>query len=107
MFGTTFLAGCSDGGGGEGGGHAGAEHSVTIRGNAYSPVSLAVRQGDRIVWHNEDGVTHTATLDSGERDSGHIAAGGEGGFTLPTPGSLRYHCRIHPGMSGTIIVAAD
>ena len=101
------LAGCSGDEDDDGMNHDAGEHMVTIRNNAFSPTSLAIRQGDTVVFHNDDGVTHTATLDSGERDTGNIAAGKSGEFSLPTPGSLRYHCKIHPSMTGTIVVAAD
>jgi len=53
-----------------------------------------------ICWHNEDGVNHTATSDSGLFDTNAIAPGAEVGSTFYGPGTYRYHCEIHPSMDG-------
>jgi plastocyanin len=94
------LAGCSDGPSG----HQPRVHEVAIEGSRFLPSTVAVQQGDTVAWHNRDRVAHTATLDSGERDTGTIAAGGKGSFNLPTPGTHRYRCTFHPDMVATIIV---
>jgi len=51
-----------------------------------------------------DAVTHTVTSDNAAWDSGNIPAGGTFKFTFTTAGTFPYHCTIHPGMTGTIIV---
>jgi plastocyanin len=33
-----------------------------------------------------------------------VAPGGQFSLTLPTAGTFRYHCTIHPGMVGTVVV---
>lgn len=101
------LAGCSDGGDGGDAPSSYETHRVTIDNGQFLPSSLAVRQGDRVEWTNEDASTHAVRLDSGERQTGAIRSGETVGFQLPTPGSLVYRCTFHPSMSGTIIVAAD
>jgi plastocyanin len=37
-------------------------------------------------------------------DSGIVARNGNFSFAFQTPGTFRYHCEIHPSMTGTIVV---
>jgi plastocyanin len=59
-----------------------------------------------LTWTNYDGVAHTVT-DSALTptfDSGNISQGTSYSLTLTIPGTYAYHCSIHPGMTGTIVV---
>lgn len=73
-------------------------------GFSFLPAKITVKQGDSVVFRNDDTRVHTATLDSGERDTGGLAPGETRELTMPTMGSHRYHCARHPQMAGTIIV---
>jgi len=42
--------------------------------------------------------------DTGAFDSGRVSANGSASVTFATSGSFPYHCSIHPGMVGTIVV---
>lgn len=101
---ALLLAGCSEDGGGGGPDHDPAARTVVIDGFSYSPATITVQQGDTVVFRNTHNQAHTATMDSGERDTGNIAPGGEARFTVPTPGRLGYHCKVHPTMTGTLNV---
>jgi plastocyanin len=60
-----------------------------------------------VTWRNSDNIAHTATSNSGDAttwDSGNIAAGGSFSFTFQNAGTFPYHCTIHPGMVGTLMV---
>lgn len=98
------LAGCSDGGGGRAQEHDAAERTVTIDGFSYLPATITVQQGDTVLFRNTHSVQHSATLDSGERDTGPIAPGQTKQFTMPTAGRHLYHCAFHAQMTGTIVV---
>ena len=77
--------------------------TMTIEDFRYLPGTAAkIAQADLLVicWHNEDGVSHTATSNVGLFDTGHIAPGLEAGSTLYGAGTYRYHCEIHPSMAG-------
>jgi plastocyanin len=63
-----------------------------------------VSAGTTVTWSNGDTITHTATADGGQFNSGAIAAGGKFSFTFQTTGTFPYHCTIHPGMVGTVVV---
>jgi plastocyanin len=50
-------------------------------------------------------ITHTATQDGGGFDTGLVPPGGTSApITVSTPGTLSYHCAIHPGMVGALNV---
>ncbi len=77
---------------------------VNISGYAFSPASMTVAKGTTVTWQNDDGVTHTATSNSGSWDTGGIASGANATITFNTSGTFAYHCTIHPMMTGTIVV---
>jgi hypothetical protein len=47
---------------------------------------------------------HTSTSDQAAWDSGTVAPGGHFSFMFQNAGTFSYHCTIHPGMIGTIVV---
>ncbi|HEX8974624.1 MAG TPA: cupredoxin family copper-binding protein [Patescibacteria group bacterium] len=76
--------------------------SVTIKNFSFSPASLTIKAGTTVVWTNQDSVAHTVTFAS--FDSGNIAPGQTFKHTFTANGTFSYHCGIHPGMIGTIVV---
>ena len=90
---------------------------------AYHPASLEIDAGTTIAWINEDeGVRHTATsglpgdngvpgVSEGEPpkpdgvfDGDLPDASSEFTFTFDEPGTYAYFCRVHPSMTGEVIV---
>jgi plastocyanin len=65
---------------------------------------LNVAAGTTVTWTNSDAVAHTSTSDTTGWNSGTVAPGGQFSFTFQTPGRYAYHCTIHPGMIGTVVV---
>jgi plastocyanin len=84
----------------------GAPARVDIAGFAFCPASLTVAAGTEVAWANADLSPHTATFDGtdGSFDSGPIAKGQTWSRRFDRAGVYQYYCRIHPGMSGTIVV---
>ena len=85
--------------------------TVTIQPNArtagtaaFVPNPLTVSSGAVVTWSNTDSTTHDMVSDTGVWDSGRIAPGGSFNFTFPSKGPFPYHCSIHPGMVGTLVV---
>src|SRR5439155_3721941 len=66
--------------------------------------TVTVTQGSTINWWNEGPSAHTTTSDTGVWDSGNVNPGGTFQFTFYSPGTYPYHCNLHPGMTGTIVV---
>jgi plastocyanin len=78
---------------------------ATSLGNAaFAPDELNVPVGTNVTWMNTDSVSHTSTSDARGWDSGIVAPGGQFSVAFQTSGRFSYHCAIHPGMIGTIVV---
>jgi plastocyanin len=71
---------------------------------AYNPGDLTIAVGTTVTWTNADVVSHTSTSDATGWNSGVIAPGGQFSFGFPAAGTFSYHCAIHPGMVGTVVV---
>ena len=71
---------------------------------AFSPDNLQIDAGTTVTWTNTDSVSHTSTSNASGWDSGIIAPGRQFSFTYQTAGTFPYHCAIHPGMVGTVVV---
>ncbi|HEV2290872.1 MAG TPA: hypothetical protein VGR60_03455 [Gemmatimonadales bacterium] len=110
-------------------GPSGIAADVTIVANAsgltttaFSPdsFSISLAAKDTISWRNADvgtpggaygggtpGVSHHIVSDSvGVFDSGVMAPGGFYAHAFTTPGKFHYHCAIHPGMVGVVVVTS-
>jgi plastocyanin len=75
----------------------------------FSPKTVTVKKGTTVKWVNEDSVNHDVTKTSGP---GPNFASGQGDMKpgntyiqpVDTPGTIKYQCTVHPGMTGTITV---
>lgn len=72
--------------------------------NAFDPDDVTVEVGTTITWTNNDTVSHTSTSDVSGWNSGIVAPGQQFSFAFPAAGTYSYHCAIHPGMVGTVVV---
>jgi len=81
-----------------------AKGAETLGNRAYAPDDLTVDVGTTVTWTNTDSVSHTSTSDANAWNSGTVAPGGRFSFAFQTAGTFPYHCTIHPGMIGTVVV---
>jgi plastocyanin len=94
--------------------------------SSFSPNPVTARIGAKVQWRNQDGVLHRIVQDKagddgnnngdpyGPNPGGGSAGGFDGGDTAPgamsnavtlsAAGTFRYHCAIHPGMVGSVVV---
>jgi plastocyanin len=79
-------------------------NAATLGDRAYAPDVVNVAVGDTVTWTNTDSISHTSTSDATGWDSGIVAPGREFSFAFQSAGTFRYHCTIHPGMIGTVVV---
>ena len=79
-------------------------NEVWIQNTAYSPASITVSVNTTVKWTNKDPFSHTVTSNTGAFDSGNIISGGVYSHQFTTMGTYSYHCNIHSGMSGTVVV---
>jgi plastocyanin len=80
--------------------------TVTIQGRAFHPDCFAAKSASAITIQNKDSVTHTFTIDGTQVDvaiQGGTTFNGESAGLAP--GTYPFHCKIHPTMTGTVIVS--
>ena len=74
----------------------------------YFPQAINVMPGSTVSWTNEDSTEHTVTADGGNGvplfDSCPVPPGMLWESTFDSVGTFGYHCLIHPGMRGSIMV---
>ena len=83
-------------------------YALDISGFAFCPPNGRVAAGVEVVWTNLDLAPHTVTYDGpgGRVDSGSMGQGQRWATRFDLPGTYEYYCRLHPGMTGTIVVDA-
>jgi len=86
-----------------------ADVTITALGDranqSYSPNPTTMRVGQTVAWKNSDTTAHDATQDASHFGTGTINAGATSApLTMSTAGTFTYHCTIHPGMVGTLVV---
>nr|WP_317987228.1 MULTISPECIES: plastocyanin/azurin family copper-binding protein [unclassified Rhizobium] len=80
---------------------------IIISGMDYIPANARINVGDKVIWDNEDIVSHTVTAENGAWDLGDIQPGMAKALIFKAPGEISYLCTYHPGMVGTLTVQAD
>ena len=79
--------------------------TVSIENFRFKPAQITIKRGTRVRWINNDSTAHTATANNGTSfDSGRLGPGDRYTHTFRRVGKKPYHCKIHPHMTGTIIV---
>jgi plastocyanin len=72
---------------------------------SYAPNPTTMKVGQTVAWKNNDSTAHDATQDAARFQTGNVNAGATSSpITMSTAGTFAYHCTIHPGMVGTIVV---
>jgi plastocyanin len=83
---------------------SGTTVQVIMNNRSYDPATVTIKAGDTVTWVNQDAPQHDVVADNGEFKSDLFDKGGTFSFTFSTAGTYPYHCSIHPGMTGTVIV---
>jgi plastocyanin len=76
-----------------------ADATLVASGTAFDPTTITMPEGGTLGFTNEDGVTHTFTMDDESVDI-EVAGGESVTVTLSTAGP--FHCTIHTSMTGTV-----
>jgi plastocyanin len=79
---------------------------VRIENFAFEPRELDIAAGTIVTWQNADDVPHTATSKDDPQvfDSGPLDTDDKFSFTFSKPGTYAYYCKVHPHMTGTVVV---
>jgi plastocyanin len=94
--GSTTTASSTTGGGNE--------VQVIMTNRSYDPETVTIKVGDTVTWVNQDAPQHDVVADNGEFKSDLFDKGQSFSHTFTAAGTYPYHCSIHPGMTGTVIV---
>ena len=87
--------------------------TVDIKDLAYSPTTIQVSQGDTVTWMNgEEIMPHDVTsgvvgqADVGQKFGSELLLPGQSfAVTFSEPGEYVYLCKLHPTMTGVVIVS--
>jgi 3',5'-cyclic-AMP phosphodiesterase len=82
-------------------------NEVKIDNFSFAPKSLTVRAGTVVTWTNHDDIPHTATSTEKKFTSPVLDTDQAYSFKFQEPGSYPYFCKIHPTMTGTVVVEKD
>jgi plastocyanin len=111
---TIGACGGDDDDGGGGGGSGGTSASecpsgavvIHMKDIKFDPQEASAGVGQEICWINDDTVDHDATAQSGADFKSELFGKGETfTATVDKPGTVKYECTVHPGMTGTIQVS--
>jgi plastocyanin len=87
---------------------AGSAHAaviqIKIENLAFAPAQVSAQVGDTIEWTNADFVAHSATARDGAWDF-MLSPHAKRSVVLKTAGTIDYYCRLHPNMTGKIMVS--
>lgn len=77
---------------------------VRIDNFAFAPAVLTVKAGTQVTWINHDDVPHTVDSTQGKFKSAALDTDDKFQFRFTEPGEYPFYCRLHPKMTGKIIV---
>jgi amicyanin len=82
-------------------------NEVKIDNFSFTPKSLTVKAGTTVTWTNHDDIPHFVTSTEKKFSSPVLDTDQVFSFKFQEPGSYPYFCKIHPTMTGTIVVQKD
>ncbi len=85
---------------------SGKTMEISISDFSFSPDTLTIPVGTKVIWTNKDSVGHTVTSDDtgGLLKSSLIEQNKTYEYTFDKAGTYAYHCEPHPFMKARIIV---
>src|SRR5258705_475257 len=66
--------------------------------------SITIDKNVTVTWTNTDAMPHTVTADDNSFTSDELNQNDTYSHTFTTDGTFAYHCAIHTGMKGTVVV---
>jgi plastocyanin len=77
---------------------------VMIDNFAFTPGLVSVKAGTQVPWINHDDIPHTVDSTQGKFKSAAMDTNDKCQFRFTEPGEYLFYCRMHPKMTGKIIV---
>src|ERR1700681_3293631 len=82
----------------------GSGTEVKIDNFAFTPGEVTVKAGTQVSWINHDDIPHTVDSTQGKFKSAALDTDDKFQFRFTEPGEYPFYCRMHPKMTGKIIV---
>jgi plastocyanin len=82
----------------------GSPTEVKIDNFAFTPGVVTVKAGTQVTWINHDDIPHTVDSTQGKFKSAALDTDDKFEFRFTEPGEYPFYCRMHPKMTGKIIV---
>jgi plastocyanin len=81
-------------------------YSIDMKDKRYTPAVMSIRAGDKVNFHNRDGIKHNVFSSSGNNafDLGTYGLGVTQGVNLKNPGIVKVYCNIHAEMAAFISI---
>ncbi|MBZ5664549.1 MAG: metallophosphoesterase [Acidobacteriia bacterium] len=71
---------------------------------SFTPKEMTVKAGTTVRWTNKDDIPHTVTSDNNVFASPVLDSNQNFQFTFASAGKFTYFCRLHPKMTGEVVV---
>lgn len=84
-----------------------ATADVSVVNNNFVPGTVTINTGDSVTWTwaaSTGNILHNTRSDSGLWDSGFHSQPFTFTQQFPNTGTFPYHCDVHPGMNGSVVV---
>jgi amicyanin len=78
--------------------------TVKIDNFSFTPKSLSVKAGATVTWINQDDVPHNVVSTEKKFASPVLDTDQNFTFAFREPGKYSYYCKLHPMMTGTVVV---
>ncbi len=79
---------------------------VKIDNFAFTPAATTVKRGTQVTWINRDDIPHTVDSTQGRFKSAPLDTNDKFQFRFTESGEYPYFCRMHPRMTGSVLVQA-
>lgn len=77
---------------------------VKIDNFSFTPKALTVKAGTTVTWTNQDDIPHNVVSTEKKFSSPVLDTDQQFSFQFQKPGTYPYYCKIHPMMTGSIVV---
>jgi plastocyanin len=77
---------------------------IKIDNFAFTPATITVKSGTQVTWINRDDIPHTVDSSQGKFKSAALDTDEKFRFRFTEAGEYPYYCRMHPKMTGSIVV---
>ncbi len=84
---------------------AASEATVAIDNFSFTPATLSVKAGTKVIFVNHDDIPHNVVGETIKFHSKALDTDESFSFVFDKPGEIVYFCGLHPQMKGKITVA--